>query len=52
MLSEKHSLLSQTVNIRSGKFLLAITAQITVSKVVSKDVYYVWQGFFLIRLCT
>jgi hypothetical protein len=45
MLSEKHSLLSQTVNIRGGKFLLAITAQITVSKIVCKNENNVWQRF-------
>jgi hypothetical protein len=41
MLSEEHSLLSQAVNIWSREFLLAITAQIAISKVVSKDINYV-----------
>jgi hypothetical protein len=42
MLPEQHSLLGQTINIRSVEFLLAITAQIPISKVVSKDINYVW----------
>jgi hypothetical protein len=52
MLPEEHSMLSQTVNIRSVEILLAITAQITISEIVSKDVHYVWQGFLLICLRT
>jgi hypothetical protein len=50
MLPEQHSLLGQMINIRSVEFLLAITAQITISKVVSKNVHNIWQCFFLISL--
>jgi hypothetical protein len=42
MLSEKHPLLSQAVNIRSREFLLAITAQITVTEIICKYKNNVW----------
>jgi hypothetical protein len=50
MLFEKHPLLSQPIDIWSRKFLLAVTAQITISEIVCKNVNNVWQLFFFVYL--